>query len=107
MIRGYATNTSLNTTKSTNLVNHTPTDTPVYKNITNTSVKTTKGKEIQNLTAKIKINQADIQGLTKVDNNLEKQIPALMKQEKYVRVKDFIATMKKDQVKITDPEKHF
>jgi hypothetical protein len=51
------------------------------------TTNTTKDKEIQNLVAKIKINQADIQGLSKVDNNLEKQIPALLKQEKYVQIK--------------------
>jgi len=49
------------------------------------TTNTTKDKEIQNLVAKIKINQADIQGLSKVDNNLEKQIPALRNRKSMLR----------------------
>ena len=101
-----ATNTSVNITNSTPLVNDTTTYTPVIVNKTNTSCNTTntsvnatnstKHKEIQNLVAKIKINQADISGLTKEDKTLENQIPALLKHEKYVQIKDFIATIKKE-----------
>ena len=89
------TNTSWNNTKDT-------------WNTTNTSVNTTnstKHKEIQNLVAKIKINQAEIQGLNKEDKTLENQIPALLKQQKFVQVKDFIATIKKDDAKIIALEK--
>ena len=78
-----ANNTPVNTTNCTTLVNHTCTPTPMWNNITNTSVNktntsvnttnSTKNKEIQNLTAEVKINQAKIQGLTKEDNILEKQ----------------------------------
>ena len=77
-----ATNTSVNTTNSTPLVNNTTTYTPVIVNKTNTpwnttntsvnATNSTKHKEIQNLVAKIKINQADIQGLTKEEENSRK-----------------------------------
>jgi hypothetical protein len=106
-----ATNTSVNTTNSTPLVNDTTTVTPICVNKTNTSwnntkytwnttntsvntTNSTKHKEIQNLVAKIKINQAEIQGLNKEDKTLENQIPALLKQQNFVQVKDFIATSK-------------
>ena len=77
-------------------------------NKTTTSVNatnSTKNKEIQNLLAKVKINQAKIQGLTKEDNTLEKQIPALLKHEKYNQVKDLIASIKHNQSQITNLEK--
>ena len=55
--------------------------------------------------SKVKINQAKIQGLNKEDNTLEKQIPALLKNEKYIQVKDLIATIKHDRTQINNLEK--
>ena len=116
------TNNSVNITNSTPLMNNTTTFNPVCFNNTNTpwnntnnpgntintsvnSNNSTKHAEIQNLIAKIIINQVDLRGFTEEYKTLENQIPRLLKNGKYVQLEDLMATIKKDQDKITDLEK--